>query len=474
MTFTPKTFEQIKDEHLKTIKQMLIKHISWDEKKHPLETLNETKQLVAGLEEPRRSQLSFITNLIQHLEPTFESTTQIIKTTKSAKLKTDAKAEELKYLKCLYGAMLTISAHIEYYGSPMNSHLYKRLMLNFKEPLSNSQYEEINDTFNEFILSTVYVNEGQKKFLKANHYLLEGVEPKYLGEILIEGYKYICNTSKKVINELPVDGVPLKNSTHYLGKEIVAPFRTQQFGSFKALSDKFDMLTNLEVTDCKVQEISQIADKNRKFQMQLLDSSRTLIEKLDTTDSEKVAILAGLMHLVRGEINITYKYSALYRDKINGIVHNTRVQTELSDYLGTSTESFENIEAFLIAARQFIYSMAIETNNKELKKSIRPENILSKIAGFDQRLPKLLDLIEDMLCLCRKEIVTVAIKTHLEQSKSEVKAEAPKSAGFVSSAKSYFFGGSNSKPKEDDKGKEEEKEEAPAEAPQDESSHVLN
>lgn len=476
MTFTPKTFEQIKADHLETIKQMLIKHISWDEKKHPIEDLNETKDLVTKLEEPRKSQLSFITNLIQHLDPDFENTTQIIKSTKSAKAKADAKAEELKYHKFLYGAMLTIMAHIESYGSPMNSHLYKRLLLNFKEPLTTSQYEDINDTFNEFVLSTLYTNEGQKKFLNPKHYLLEGVNTKYLSEILIQGYKFISNTSNKVILELPVDGVPLKNSTHYVGKEIVDPSRTQQFGDFEALNDKFKILINLEITDWKVEEISKIADKNRKFQMQFLDTCRLLIKKLDTTDSEKTAILAGLMHLVRGEINKTYKYSALYRDKIDGIFHNTRVQTELSDYLGTSTESFENIEAFLIAAKQFIYSMTIETNCKELKKSIRPDNILSKIEGFDQRLPKLLGLIEDMLCLCREEIVTNAIKAHLEHTKSKAEAgpkpEAPKSSGIMASVKSYLVWGSSSKPKEDDKGKEEEV--VPTEAPQGESSHVLN
>ena len=139
-------------------------------------------------------------------------------------------------------------------------------------------------------------------------------------------------------------------------------------------------------------------------------------------ETEKTAILAGAMYLVRGHIATEYGYEPLSHVDIKPSLlrKGSVVHTELTNILKAKATPVEDIEVLITAANQYIRHMTVQ--NVESKESIKPEHIFSTIKNF--LLNPILSMAQQIIRSCRDK----AIGHCVVELNKEIEASKPKEA----------------------------------------------
>lgn len=408
MMFTIKDFEKLKkhfDETVEIIKQ------------------RDSKDSIDSLEDPRRYELEFLDSIIGVLENRIE-----LEKPKSTKI----------HAATLYGAMFVIAQDIEdnlnVFEKKQNSLLYTRLMdgmgINESNNLSIPQLAECYKLLNK-LLNLVFVNKDSRKGIDEDNEL--DIRLKMLVPLMHKAYEKERVTQNQVLAQIKYETKSKSNLVAYKPIKEVPSSAIKFVKNWETLKEEHNDLVIRELANKNVSSILKLSDK-RRIQMQFLETLKTTLssEQCNLKAEMKIAIFAGAMYLVRGQIAMEYNYNAI--DKAD--IKNSLIHTSLTQILNANETACEDIEACIEAASHFIQSMAIdqiEISNEGKKNAYRMQHLFSGIDKFD--LTPILVLMNDMCCSCR----TLALKTCAAKFLENNEAKQPSSLF----ARLSIFGKSN-------------------------------
>lgn len=396
MTFDLKEFDVLKSHFNDTVKIILKR---------------EGKDKIEDLPNPRKEEVQFLRAVLNELE-------QKIDQQKPRSLTT--------YTQVFYGAMLLVCQDIENHLRVMekkeNSLLFTRLMDGMGITEENKPSPNQNIIFyrglNRF-LNFIYEDNDSRKGLKEKHFL-QVLPLKKLSALAKLSYEKEEAAENIALENLTTDGKTKVSADNFQVEKEVNASLVEHFKSWDEMKAALHQLILDELSDKNVAKISALS-QTRSAQLNFL---QTMTAKLDNISNltlkptEKMAILAGAMYIVRGQIAQGYSKDPLSNDKISS----TLIHTGLSDILHANAKSYEDKEVLIAAANKFIRYMTIERpdNKKVSKEAIREKHLFSDIAGF--HLSSVLSLIQNMIKTCRTE----AVEACVTKRKEELEALKPK------------------------------------------------
>lgn len=432
MTFALKEFADLKSHFNDTVRLLL-----------------RGKDSIDKLDNPRKYELQYLSAVLNILEGRIQ----------------EAKPRSTKpYAEIFYGAMMVITQDIQDNLGMMeykeNSQLYNRLQDCMGITESNKptpqQTVEYTKALNRF-MSLIYVNNDSRNGLAKEHGLKNVDE---LAKLTLLGFQEEQKYQKALLETLPVDGKSKVNANDYrVTKDEVTPARiTEPFKSFADLKVALHQLELDELEDKNAATIPLLAKRYpvRAAQLHFLKSlaeSLTGIKSTGISETERTAILAGAMYLIRGQIAIEYKKEPLRTKSIEGSV----IHDGLTKILGATDKSSEDAEVLISAANRYMHFMAIET--VDAKDAIRAKNIFSDVAGFN--LVPALTLLQQMIQTCRNTALHVCL-TKL-QEELEATQDNPKPGVALSVTRMFGAWFKQPAPEKDDADEEkveEKKDEA--------------
>jgi hypothetical protein len=341
-----------------------------------------------------------------------------------------------------YGAMLIaqhdISGIQRKRAYKLSSALAEAIGTHPHSPIENkptaNDYEAFYVSFNVAMHTQLFPSTGTRKCLKEDH-MLSALPKEDLERILTTAYEFEKNARMAVVGSLVAEGKSvIKLSDYAINEKMETPASaTERFKSFTELRTNFASLIIAELNDKGKGTISEVED--RATQLNFLKKLGDLLEALTIKDTEKTAILAGAMYLVRREIQKTYRILS---------PDNSKVHELLGGLLGAANVSPLDQEALLQAANNFIRYATLESKKTEQKTStvkvINQSHPFTEIVGFN--LPAILNLFFEMIGSCRDN----ACKQMFIEMKEREKVEQPTSSGtsylasFASYAKMGLFG----------------------------------
>ncbi|KGP62349.1 type IV secretion protein Dot [Legionella norrlandica] len=422
MTFVLREFEDLKKHFNDTVDIILQR---------------EDKKKIEELPSPRKEEIQFLQSVLTKLE---DRLSQHQPQPKSLK----------PYATVFYGAMLLICRDIEnklgYMERKENSLLYTRLMdgmgiTDSNLPLPNQYiifYKELNK-----LLSFIYVDNDSRKGLKQEHFL-QKLSLKELSDFVKLSFLQEERAEKNALAKLTADGKSKIDANTFQVVKTIDASILEPFKSWPEMKEALHKLILEEFSDKNVANFSKLEKKNqdRAAQLQFL---HTLAEQLDNIPEqnlaslEKIAILAGAMYIVRGQIAIEYSKAPLSNNELSGSI----IHTGLTKILHANAESYEDIEVFITAANRFIRHMTIErpesSNRSITKEAIREKHLFSEITGFN--LSSVLPLIQEMIKTCRSEALDACvIKRHEELEALKPKSQKSSITGTISGYVGNWWG----------------------------------
>ncbi|KTD45155.1 hypothetical protein [Legionella quateirensis] len=389
----------------------------------------ENKDSIAALPSRRRDELQFLRTIFHELG------TQIT----SAK-SNDKRAVVARSVDIVYAAMNVIVADIDRSKAAYESSGRVKDRLNIamgisaEHQASPDQLAKFYKSLNQF-MNQIYVDHDSRKGFKKDH-ILQSVPVDKLVKFAKIGYEFEEAAQNNVNNSLVVgekakaDGAWYK-PTKEVPESIVAPFKT-----FADLKEELHQLIIAETADKNASDVSSL-DENRALQLQFLDSLAISLsgpKAAGIKETEKTAILAGAMYLVRGHIAKEYGLEPLSNEDIKATLlrNGSVVHTELTKTLNAKATPVQDIEVLITAANQYIRHMTVQ--NVESKGSIKPEHIFSTIKDF--LLNPILSMAQQMIRSCRDK----AIDHCVVELNKEIELSKPKeaSSSYVSSIYNWW------------------------------------
>lgn len=394
----------------------------------------EKKGKIEDLSNPRKYELQYLSSVLNRLEE------QVSQRTMKAQIASTT----------FYGAMLTVMKDIDnkrgLLDSPglLSDSLANIIGINSEVPVENRpdlyQIAKFYTAINAF-LNQVFVENDSRHGFKKDH-LLHAIQTDHLNELIETSYQLSKETEKAIVVSLVTDGqstvafektvtpeeasvVAEEKKTVFIG-EYTASKKSPlsavgRFGSWEKLNLDLDDLIKDELAHKNVSKINKLG-VNRAAQLNYLNELRKAVRSTEIDESEKIAVLAGAMHLVHKQIDKEYA-SALVTSTDNSVIHKG-----LNKILGKKGDvDPQDIESLVFSTTQFMRFMAIEPKTND-KKSIRSKHIFSEIAGFD--LKTMFNLCIDMIHSCRHE----ALHHVVEEFKKEGKAPEKASKSYIASA----------------------------------------
>ncbi|WP_298628330.1 hypothetical protein [uncultured Legionella sp.] len=437
MTFALKDFEYLK-KHFNDCVEFVLKR--------------DHKEKIADLPSRRRDELQFLTTVIAELDKQI-AVLNIDKQLERVKIESraDKRAELLKpYVNILYGAMLITNQDIvkRMHSGESTSKVLDRLNIAMgldKGKPSDTQFDTFFKSINNF-LNLIYADNDSRKGFKKEH-ILQTVPALKLVQFAKIGFELEEATQKTIHVALPFDGKSQTDGSWYKPAQSVSALIVAPFTSFAALKKSLHQLIIAETADKNSAAISEL-DTKRAAQLQFLDNlAQSLSEsKADAIqETEKMAILAGAMHIVRGQIAIEYKYEPLTHTDFSPTMmsNGSIVHTELTKILNAKTTSVQDIEALIFAANQYIHHLTIEkTVTKSASvEAIRTKHLFSEISGFS--LVTILELAQNMIRSCRDKAIDFCLG-ELNKEIKEQEALLPQKPSYFASI--YNMWGTSKKP----------------------------
>ncbi|KTC83757.1 hypothetical protein [Legionella cincinnatiensis] len=400
------------------------------------------KGKIEDLSNPRKYELQYLSAILNRLEEQVSD--------KTIKPQVAALA--------FYGAMQTVMRDIENKRGMLDSSgllsdsLANIIGINSEVRAENKpdlyQTSKFYTALNEF-LKQIFINNDSRKGFKKDH-ILRAIPTNHLNELVETGYLLSKNAEKAIVDSLAATGQTLvvfekptspngeekkeasvaeEKKTVFIGDYAASKkspiSATGRFGSWDELTLALADLIKDELADKNVSKINKLG-VHRAAQLHFLNAIKAAVQATGISESEKLAVLAGAMHLVRKQIDDEYA-SAILTSTENSIIHKG-----LDKILGKKGEvDAQDIEALIFSTTQFMRFLTVEPKT-DGKKLIRNKHVFSEIAGFD--LKNTFTLCIDMIHDCRN----VALHHVVEEFNKEGKIpeKAPKS--YIASALSKF------------------------------------
>ncbi|KTD61295.1 substrate of the Dot/Icm secretion system [Legionella santicrucis] len=396
------------------------------------------KGKIEDLSNPRKYELQYLSAILNRLEEQVSD-----KTIKS-------QAAALTF----YGAMQTVMRDIENKRGMLDSSgllsdsLANIIGINSEVRAENKpdlyQTSKFYTALNEF-LKQIFINNDSRKGFKKDH-ILRAIPTNHLNELVETSYLLSKNAEKAIVDSLVANGQTIvvfeKPTPPSVEEKKEAPVTeekkpifigeyaahkkspisaTGRFGTWNDLTLALADLIKDELADKNVSKINKLG-LHRAAQLHFLNAIKAAVQATGISESEKLAVLAGAMHLVRKQIDDEYA-SAILTSTENSIIHKG-----LNKILGKKGEvDAQDIEALIFSTTQFMRFLAVEPKTDD-KKSIRTKHLFSEIAGFD--LKTIFNLCIDMIHDCRN----VALHHVVEEFNKEGKIPEKASKSYIASA----------------------------------------
>jgi hypothetical protein len=389
MTFVLKELSELRVDFNKTVDILLTR---------------DGKGKIEDLPDPRKYELQFLSAVLTELEKQAQQKAQ---KTPSAPHSTENQAT------VYYGAMLTVIKDINETNGYLAASTLRDRLNEVITPENTPPEDKPNlyqtskfyTTLNGF-LKQVFINRDSRKGFASEH-MLRAVPTESLSKLMQTSYELEKKAQFAIIASLTVDGKSSVNVTDYEEERKSPISATERFGDFAKLNAAIDKLIIAELADKNVHKIEKLS-QHRAAHLHLINITRENLKTAKIDESEKVAVLAGIMRFVREQIIDEYASSYI------GNIEKSVVYKGLSKILGADEVGPQDTEALLLSATQFIRFMAIEPESND-KKAIRAKHIYSGIAGFD--LKTSLNKFVEMIYNCREEALKHAVEEFKKQDK---------------------------------------------------------
>ncbi len=430
MTLVLKELKDLKGHLTATIRILWHKHI--EEKEIPKNTPEE--ELINQLHEVRRNELLYLWGVITELE---------------ARIEKDKPETAKPYVDIYYGAIYTTIKHIEeklYFWEDdglLKERLEMALRNDTKEVIDtntpdNYQFIDFYSSLNAF-LKLIFKENDSRNGLTPSRDLapntLSKIPPEQLAEFVHFSYQFEEEAQNAIHARYLGDGATVANSDNYRAPKDTPLSAVGQFTSYQNLKDDLDELIRKELGKKGVREISKLADPNRIRQ---LDTLEAVAKKLESTqssaisESEKIAILAGFMLMVREDIGHNeYKKAPFNPELLSSSIPFTVppvLHTGLTKILKMKDMKHEDAEALITAAKNFMVFMTVEQDDSdsEIKECTRTNHLFSKITGFS--VSNVLSFLQTLIKSARSD----ALNHCVEKYKQELEASLPQKKSYIS------------------------------------------
>jgi hypothetical protein len=363
------------------------------------------KGKIEDLPDPRKSELQFLSAVLTELE---EQAQQKAQRAPSATIST------ANHATVYYGAMLTIIKDINLTNGYLAASTLRDCLNEVITPKNKEenrpdlyQISKFYTALNGF-LNHVFVDKDSRKGFTREH-MLRAVPTGSLSRLMQTSYELEKEAQLAIIASLTADGKSTANVVDYKEQRKSPVSATERFGGLAKLNADIDKLIINELADKNVHKIEKLS-QHRAAHLHLINITRENLKTAKIDESEKVAILTGIMHLVHQQIIDEYASSYI------GNIDKSVIYKGLSKILGADEVGPQDTEALILSATQFIRFMAIEPKSDD-EKAIRAKHIYSDIAGFD--LKTSLNLFVEMMHGCRKEALKHAVEEFKKLDKPE-------------------------------------------------------
>ncbi|HHF7373140.1 Uncharacterised protein [Legionella bozemanae] len=390
----------------------------------------EHKGKIEDLPNKRKFELQFLSSILEKLEE---------------QLKEKHTVSTTNLVNVFYGAMLTVVQDIENNRGMLESSglLNARLIdaigngddVKAEDKPDLYQIAKFYTALNAFLNHVFIENDSRKGFAK-NH-MLAAVPTENLSKLIQTSYKLENEAQRAIVASFTTDGDTAVDLSQYKAKKKSPPSATDRFGSWDKLNADLDELIKDELADKNVSKIEKLS-KERVAQFHFLNAIRNTLKTSAINEAERVAILAGAMHLVRQQIKAVYDASYLSKKE------NSVVFTGLSKLLAVDVVNEQDVESLVTSATQFIQFMTVAPMKND-KKAIRSIHIFSSIADFN--LKATFNLLIDMIYACRTEALNDAVEEFKKETKTPEKTSK---GGYLASALGYFRAKKDEESEEED------------------------
>ncbi|KTD08992.1 substrate of the Dot/Icm secretion system [Legionella gratiana] len=398
------------------------------------------KGKIEDLANPRKYELQYLSSILNRLEE------QVTEKTMKPQIAAIT----------FYGAMQTVMRDIENKRGMFDSSgllsdsLANIIGINAEISAENKpdlyQTAKFYTAINEF-LKQIFVNNDSRKGFKKDH-ILRAIPTNHLNELVETSYLLSKTAEKAIVDSLVANGqttVVLEKPTadveekqdipvvvegkkniwvgeYVANKKVSSPLSaTGRFGTWDELNLALADLIKDELADKNVSKINKLG-LHRAAQLHFLNTIKGAVQATEISESEKIAVLAGAMHLVRKQIDDEYA-SAVLTSTENSVIHKG-----LNKILGKKGDvASQDIEALIFSTTQFMRFLTVEPKAND-KKAIRAKHFFSEIAGFD--LKNIFNLCIDMIHDCRNDALHHVVEEFKKEGKTPEKA--PKS--YIASA----------------------------------------
>lgn len=402
MTFKLKEFIELKA-HLDRTVDIMLKH----NKKSDIEDLHE----------PRRSELLMLVTALNDIITQINE--KSAKVSSSVSGKKAASSIQSDYLLAYNGIMLVARRHATDLSGKLASRLADAVGIDEpKDKPTVQDFASAHVAANIYIQRALFANGDSRNGIKKDH-IFSAIAPEKLKELLETSYVLEKEAQIEVIKALAITE---KSPT-------VRPYSKQTpetalaiFPSWAKLIEALDTLIADELADKNVATIKKL-DPVRAAQLNFLETLCKQLKTASLEEKEKVAVLAGAMHLVHQQIKLEYTYNSL-------------VYNELGKLLHIYTAIPQDVEALLHAANQYIrYATIAQIPNEQhgVGKAIRTKHPFESIDNFD--LKTVLNLFQQMIS-DKRVAASKLIFEELKQQASEAEKELVKD--LQASSKSWI------------------------------------
>ena len=407
------------------------------------------KDSVEDLEEPRKSQLQFLQYVVGHLD--------------KAGKDMDSSQKGL----VLHGAMMLLVYRInkEMGLIQHNSFLRDRLtsVMDIEQnPPTHEQYGLCFHSLNKF-LGNIFINSDPRQGL------IKDLTPykislEQLVKLTKASYRQEREHLKKEARYLKnaEEDVPAPAAIPPISSVIPTKIQTQ-IKSWKDLKRDLHNLVQTELEDKRAGGVNRIGNNTRAAQLDFLQAVKKSLEEAQVLapankdasvsssstkakgknkgknsyngqaaessadkapeentgpeatpmpDTQKAAILAGAMFIVRGLIDIEYSAAPLNQKSEN----NSKIHTELSKILDVTNQSTEDMKTVVQITYGYIRVMALANTGTNDCSQIRKTHLFSNVAHFDLR--NYLSQIAEILYQCRNSVIKACEPPKEQKSKA--------------------------------------------------------
>ncbi|WP_454782004.1 hypothetical protein [Legionella sp. WA2022007384] len=419
----------------------------------------EKKGKIEDLPNPHRVyEFQYLSTVLSQLEEQAAPSLEIIKKYEERKtsekekfspsIQEEQKREKAQHtvtnlINAFYGAMLTVLVDIEKNRGMLESSGLLSERLNDAIGIGVETKEEDRPgiyqtakfrTAINAVLNQVFIGHDSRQGF-AKHHMLSAIPTEKLDQLMQISYKLEKDAQKAIVASFTNDAQTPAELSHYQAIKKSPASATNRFSGWDKLKAALKDLIEDDLADKSIPKVEKLKSTERIAQLTFLETIRDTLDLSEIDEAEKVAILAGAMHLVRKQIEIEYA-SSYISSKENSIIFNG-----LNKILAVDEVKPQDVESLITSATQFMQFMTIAPKN-DGKKAIRSNHIFSAIANF--KLKESFNLLIDMIYDCRMASLKGAVEEFKKETKKESKKESKESKGYLGSLSSTigktFFG----------------------------------